>query len=175
MRHSVTELKSRSRRNPPLDSCRHRKSRIARTYPFPDGLTPDLPASRYASDDRAVRIADAARRLNELRENWLNPTDLVKRELEVVADYPDRILPIDDNAARTIRRRTLTTLYNQRPTWLDNAHRDLDTAVAAAYGWPKAITEEEALAKLFALNQRRAGTGNPTPQEESEDEEPEEA
>jgi len=30
---------------------------------------------------------------------------------------------------------TLTKLYNKRPTWLDNLHRDLDVAVCAAYGW----------------------------------------
>jgi hypothetical protein len=48
--------------------------------------------------------------------------------------------------------RTLTNLYNQRPQWLIDAHRDLDAAVAAAYGWPSDISEEGALAKLLALN-----------------------
>jgi type II restriction/modification system DNA methylase subunit YeeA len=43
-----------------------------------------------------------------------------------------------------------------RPAWLDNAHRDLDAAVAAAYGWPADISEEEALARLLALNLERA-------------------
>jgi hypothetical protein len=32
-------------------------------------------------------------------------------------------------------KRTLTNLYNQRPTWLDLAHKKLDEAVLAAYGW----------------------------------------
>jgi hypothetical protein len=53
----------------------------------------------------------------------------------------------------------LTKLYNERPAWLDNAHRDLDDAVAAAYGWPADIAEEEALARLLALNLDRAGGG----------------
>jgi hypothetical protein len=51
----------------------------------------------------------------------------------------------------------LTNLYNERPAWLDNAHRELDTAVANAYGWPADIAEEEALARLLALNLERSG------------------
>ncbi|HAS51952.1 MAG TPA: class I SAM-dependent DNA methyltransferase, partial [Gammaproteobacteria bacterium] len=43
------------------------------TFPFPAGLTPNIPAADYADDPRAQAIADAARKLNELRENWLNP------------------------------------------------------------------------------------------------------
>jgi type II restriction/modification system DNA methylase subunit YeeA len=62
-------------------------------------------------------------------------------------------------AAATLKTRTLTNLYNERPAWLDNAHRDLDTAVAAAYGWPADISEEEALARLLALNLERAAAG----------------
>lgn len=69
---------------------------------------------------------------------------------------PDRILPIDENAATILRKRTLTNLYNQRPTWLANAHAELDAAVAAAYGWPEDIGEEDALERLLALNQERA-------------------
>jgi hypothetical protein len=53
----------------------------------------------------------------------------------------------------------LSNLYNERPAWLDNAHRDLDSAVAAAYGWPADIAEEEALARLLALNRERAAVG----------------
>jgi len=114
------------------------------------------PAAEYADDPRAVAIAGAARRLNELREAWLNPTDLVERVPEVVPGFPDRIVPVDAKAAAILKTRTLTNLYNERPTWLDNAHRDLDTAVAAAYGWPADITEEDALARLLALNLERA-------------------
>jgi len=126
------------------------------TFPFPEGLTPSIPAEDYAGDPRAVRIAEAARRLNELRENWLNPPDLVRREPEVVAGFPDRILPVDEAAAAVLKKRTLTNLYNERPAWLDHAHRDLDAAVAAAYGWPADISDDEALRRLFELNQSRA-------------------
>jgi hypothetical protein len=55
-----------------------------------------------------------------------------------------------------LRERTLTKLYNERPQWLADAHRDLDATVAAAYGWPADISEEDALAKLLELNLQRA-------------------
>ncbi|MET4635616.1 class I SAM-dependent DNA methyltransferase [Kaistia defluvii] len=126
------------------------------TFPFPKGLTPDIPAMNYADDPRATAITVAAERLNALRENWLNPADLVRREPEVVPGYPDRILPVDDAAAAVLKKRTLTNLYNQRPAWLDNAHRALDAAVAVAYGWPDDLTDDEVLTRLFALNQERA-------------------
>jgi type II restriction/modification system DNA methylase subunit YeeA len=125
------------------------------TFPFPAGLTPDIPASDYASDPRAQAIAEAAQKLNEQRETWLNPPDLVKREPEVVEGYPDRIVPVDEKAEKELKKRTLTKLYNERPTWLENAHRELDRAVAAAYGWPEDISDEDALARLMKLNEER--------------------
>ena len=60
---------------------------------------------------------------------------------------------------RDLKKRTLTNLYNERPAWLDNPHRELDRTVAAAYGWPEDIGEEEALARLLALNLERAAVG----------------
>ena len=133
------------------------------TFPFPEGLTPDRRASDYADDPRAVVIAVAARRLNDLREAWLNPLDLVERVPEVVPGYPDRVLARSAKAAETLKTRTLTNLYNQRPQWLAAAHRDLDAAVAAAYGWPAEIGDEEALRHLLALNHQRAAA-QPAPE-----------
>jgi hypothetical protein len=46
--------------------------------------------------------------------------------------------------------------YNERPTWLDLAHRKLDTAVFAAYGWKSEMSDDELLAALLALNLERA-------------------
>jgi type II restriction/modification system DNA methylase subunit YeeA len=126
------------------------------TFPFPAGLTPDIPAAAYADDPRAVAIAAAARDLDEKREAWLNPPDLTMRVPEVVPGYPDRILPRNDRAAAILKKRTLTNLYNERPAWLDHLHRRLDAAVAAAYGWPADLPEADALARLFALNRERA-------------------
>ncbi|TIT12575.1 MAG: class I SAM-dependent DNA methyltransferase [Mesorhizobium sp.] len=128
------------------------------TFPFPERLTPDVSASAYADDSRAKLVADAAQRLNELRENWLNPADLVRQEPEVVRGFPDRVLPASEAAAKELAKRTLTNLYNQRPAWLDLAHRTLDEAVAAAYGWPADLPDDEVLARLFALNQERTAT-----------------
>ncbi len=135
---------------------RYNASFVYLTFPFPEGLTPNIPAADYASEPRAKAIAKAAARLNELRENWLNPPDLVKRVPEVVPGYPDRILPVDDKAAAILKKRTLTNLYNERPAWLDKAHKELDAAVAAAYGWPADLSDEQILERLFALNQQRA-------------------
>ena len=143
------------------DRPRYTPSTTFETFPFPEGLTPDIPAAHYANDPRAQAIAGAAARLTELRENWLNPPDLVERVPEVVEGYPDRILPKDNAAAKELKKRTLTNLYNARPAWLDHAHRALDEAVAEAYGWGDdfragLLTDDEILARLFRLNQERA-------------------
>ncbi|WP_201456145.1 class I SAM-dependent DNA methyltransferase [Bradyrhizobium macuxiense] len=126
------------------------------TFPFPLGLTPDLPAVRFERDERARVISKAARRLEELRQAWLNPADLTRTEAEVVPGYPPRIRASDAAAEKTLRERTLTDLYNQRPQWLIDAHKSLDQAVAVAYGWSPDIADEEALANLLALNLSRA-------------------
>ncbi|MFZ1829873.1 MAG: hypothetical protein WAW42_14175 [Candidatus Competibacteraceae bacterium] len=64
------------------------------TFPFPFGLTLNIPASAYAEDPHAQAIADVARKLNELRENWLNPPEWVDRVPKVVPGYPDRLILI---------------------------------------------------------------------------------
>ncbi len=140
---------------------RYTPSTTFETFPFPEGLTPDIPAADYAADPRAQKISAAAARLNELRENWLNPADLVVRVPEVVPGYPDRLLAKDAAAEAVLKKRTLTNLYNERPAWLDHAHAALDEAVAEAYGWGEdwragRLTEDEILARLFRLNQERA-------------------
>ena len=122
------------------------------TYPFPDGLTPDTPAEDYADDPRAAAIAQAARRLVELRDRWLHPPEWVEWADEPVPGYPKRPIARDESAARELKARTLTNLYNARPQWLDDAHRALDAAVAVAYGWDAGISEGEALGELLALN-----------------------
>ena len=80
------------------------------------------------------RRSPAAKRLDELRRNWLNPEGASEAEL---------------------KKRTLTNLYNQRPTWLANAHARLDAAVYVAYGWPVDLPDEEVLKNLLALNLER--------------------
>jgi len=71
------------------------------------------------------------------------------------AAYP-RLEPRDADCAAKLKKRTLTNLYNERPAWLDLAHRKLDAAAAAAYGWPVDLTDERILERLLALNLERA-------------------
>ena len=106
------------------DRPRYTPTTCFETFPFPE-----------ASEEQREDIAEAARRLDELRRNWLNPEGASEAEL---------------------KKRTLTNLYNQRPTWLENAHSRLDSAVFAAYGWPQDIEDEAVLKNLLALNLERA-------------------
>jgi hypothetical protein len=70
-----------------------------------------------------------------------------------------RIVPKDADSAESLKKRTLTNLYNQRPTWLAQAHAKLDEAVFAAYGWPSTLSDEDLLARLLELNLARAANG----------------
>lgn len=135
---------------------RYTPSTTFETFPFPEGLTPNIPAKDYADDPRAKAIAAAAKKLNELREAWLNPEEWVRREPEVVPGFPDRLIPRGPKAEAELKKRTLTNLYNTKPQWLLDAHRALDDAVATAYGWPHDLTGDEILARLLALNLDRA-------------------
>ncbi len=83
------------------------------TFPFPAGLAPAdtagptealysgviLPPVAPERRPVALAIAEAAHRLNALRENWLNPPEWVERVPEVVPGYPDRIIPKPEHAA----------------------------------------------------------------------------
>ena len=153
------------------------------TFPFPIGLTPADTAHQQTEDiagavipsnlagmikANATAIAQAAKRLNELRDNWLNPPEWTHRVPEVIplgmdkSPYPDRIEPkpgISDADLKALQKRTLTNLYNLRPSWLAHAHEQLDLAVAAAYGWTEytaAMPDQEILKRLLALNLERS-------------------
>jgi hypothetical protein len=133
--------------------------------------------SRKATDEYRAEIAAAAKELNELRERWLNPPEwtvetilkfpgsvsgpwaryVVKPDKNGIGTvrYP-RLEPRNADCAAKLKERTLTKLYNERPAWLDFAHKKLDAAVAAAYGWPVDLTDEQILERLLALNLERA-------------------
>ena len=83
-----------------------------------------------------------------------NPVHPVREGVGTVR-YP-RLEPRDADCAAKLKDRTLTKLYNERPAWLDLAHKKLDAAVAAAYGFPADLTDEQILEKLLALNIERA-------------------
>ena len=131
---------------------RYTPSTTFETFPFPAGLTPDVPAAGYANDPSANAIADASGRLVELRDRWLNPPEWVEWADEPVPGYPARPVPRDEDAAKALKKRTLTNLYNARPQWLADAHGALDAAVADAYGWPVDISDDDALRELLKLN-----------------------
>jgi type II restriction/modification system DNA methylase subunit YeeA len=100
------------------------------TFPFP------WPPGKEPKDDpRVEAIAAAARELVRKREGWLNPPDASAAEL---------------------KKRTLTNLYNENPTWLQDAHRELDDAVLAAYGWPDNRSDQDILTRLLQLNAERS-------------------
>ena len=88
------------------------------------------------TEEQRETIAARARKLNELREGYLHPPGV----------------PAED-----LVNRTLTELYNKNETWLQLSHQALDTAVAAAYGWPADLSDQEILGRLLALNLARAG------------------
>jgi hypothetical protein len=98
----------------------------------------------------AEAIAEAARDLVEKRDAWLNPHGAPETELS---------------------KRTLTNLYNARPAWLEDAHRKLDEAVFAAYGWLSTITDGEILERLLALNYERAPSNTERTQSDDDDSE----
>ena len=134
------------------DRPRYTPTTTFQTFSFPPGLSPDIPAVDYANDTRALAISAAARRLVELRDRWLNPPEWVEWVDEPVPGYPNRPVPRHEAAAKELKKRTLTNLYNARPQWLADAHAALDAAVATAYGWDADISEEDALERLLALN-----------------------
>lgn len=109
--------------------------RYSQTFTFKTFPFPWPPGQEPQGDPRVEAIAQAAHELVEKRDAWLNPPGATEKEL---------------------KKRTLTNLYNQRPTWLDLAHRKLDEAVLDAYGWPYDLSDEEILERLLALNLERA-------------------
>jgi hypothetical protein len=165
--HEVWSLKLGTRL---ADRPRYTPNTCFENFPFPR----QTPAQETA-------IAAAAKELNELRERWLNPPEWTA---ETILEFPGtvggpwsryidksairnpqsqiglvrypRLEPKDADCAAKLKERTLTKLYNERPAWLDLAHKKLDAAVAAAYGWPADLTDEQILEKLLALNLARA-------------------
>ena len=131
---------------------RYTPSTTFETFPFPVSLAPNVPVASYEGDPRVAAIAEASRRLVDLRDRWLNPPEWVDWVDEPAPGYPSRPVPRDEEAAKALRKRTLTNLYNARPQWLVDAHAVLDATVAAAYGWSADITDDDALRELLDLN-----------------------
>ncbi len=151
--------------------------------PHPDPLR--APTEGW-SGEGTERIAATAKELDELRNRWLNPPEWTKTEIlefpgsvdgpwaryvdpATVSPLPlgegtssigtvrwPRVVPKDANCAESLKKRTLTNLYNQRPTWLAQAHEKLDEAVFAAYRWDSNLSDEQLLERLLQLNLERS-------------------
>lgn len=150
------------------------------TFPFPE-----------PTPEQTKMIGEAAKRLDDLRNEWLNPREWTKTE---VLEFPGsttgpwarfvhepdergigtvrypRIVAKNADFALKLNKRTLTALYNERPAWLDLAHRELDRVVFAAYGWPTDLADDEILSRLLSLNLSRAGAeARVSPEQTSEE------
>jgi hypothetical protein len=113
---------------------------------------PDTTAIEFALAEHAVALA----RREAAAKRPVRPGEVG------VARYP-RLVPRNAQCAEVLAKRTLTNLYNQRPTWLDLAHRRLDEAVCAAYraarggDWTADMPAEKIREQLLALNLADAG------------------
>ena len=103
------------------------------TFPLP------WPPGQESSDEPLVKaIVTASQNLIAWRDAWLNPVDATEA---------------------LIKKRTLTSLYNEQPPELVALHAALDAAVFDGYGWPHDLSDDEILARLLTLNTERSIRG----------------
>ncbi len=110
------------------------KTRCFETFPFPD-----------ASAEQRRTIADLAEQLDAFRKARL-------------AEHPSLTMTLLYNVLEQLRAGTELSAKDRRihddglVTTLLGLHDDLDTAVAAAYGWLPALSQQEVLGRLTQLN-----------------------
>ncbi|WP_345894815.1 class I SAM-dependent DNA methyltransferase [Desulfuromonas thiophila] len=120
------------------DRPRYNKTRCFEPFPFPD-----------CSEAYQERIRQLAEQLDVHR----------KRQQ---AQHPDLTLTGMYNVLEKLRSGAVLTAKERISheqglvAVLKQLHDELDAAVAAAYGWPIDLTDEELLEQLVALNQQRA-------------------
>jgi type II restriction/modification system DNA methylase subunit YeeA len=165
--HQLWALEQGSQLREAQSGFRYTPSSTFETFPFPE-----------VNDKRRKAVATAACVLDQQRNRWLNPPEWVRED---VLGFPAstagpwaplvegsdvngvgraryvRLVPADARAAALLKKRTLTNLYNERPTWLVDAHRALDEAVFSAYGWDIRMSDEVLLAALLERNLNLAG------------------
>jgi len=122
------------------DRPRYTPTTSFETFPFPW-----TPGKEPKKDARVKAIVQAAKELVEQRDRWLNPPEVTVTSQVTVT-----------SGGASDKKRTLTNLYNQRPTWLELAHKRLDESVFAAYGWKSDLSDEEILERLLKLNLERS-------------------
>ena len=159
--HEVWSLATSSRHGDGSDGGRptYNNTTCFETFPFPWA-----PGAEPVNDPRVQAIAQAAKELVEQRDRWLNATPTPEGPPNTTTQTLNADLKstssdlgeVPEGRRGSGSKRTLTNLYNARPTWLDLAHKRLDTAVFAAYGWQNDLSDEEILEKLLALNLERS-------------------
>ncbi len=121
---------------------RYTPSTCFETFPLPWP-----PGEEQKDSAHYIAISEAAKELNDLRERWLNPPEWlepIEKKVDAFEDFSDvpeearellRQSAIMAEAAKDkkLKKRTLTNLYNDRPSWLKLAHKKLDEAVIRAY------------------------------------------
>ncbi len=165
--HEVWSLAQGTQLREKESGFRYTPTTCFETFPFP--WDHRLPVEALTDEQRAhhAAISAAAHELDELRTRWLNPPEWTCEEIlefpateggpwtrfiqpgTNTARYP-RLIPRDEQSAKQLAARTLTKLYNTRPTWLTAAHAKLDQAVAAAYGMSGSRATDDILACLLA-------------------------
>jgi hypothetical protein len=155
------------------DRPRYTPTSCFETFPLP------WPPGQEDTEHPAYqRIAEAARELNEQREQWLNPPEWIEPIANQVdaEDAFDDVAQVSGEKARQLvresaiqaraaqdnrlKKRTLTNLYNERPTWLRLAHEKLDRAVLAAYA---AVDPAGDWQEDWAEVWKDTGAGHPLP------------
>ena len=108
------------------------------TFPFPNATEEQKQQIRTIAEN-----LDAHRKRQQALHPMLTITDMYN-VLEKL------------RAGETLNAKEQTIHEQGLVSILLQLHNELDTAVAAAYGWPANLTEEEILEKLVALNKERA-------------------
>jgi restriction-modification enzyme MmeI-like protein len=151
------------------DRPRYTPTSCFATFPLP--WPPDEEPAEHPA---WKRIGEAAKALNEQRERWLNPPEWIGPLAETVdaledfSDVPEDARGLIRESAimamaakdKRLKKRTLTNLYNEKPTWLALAHETLDRAVLAAYAAtdPEGDWDED-----WAEVWKDSGAGQPLP------------
>jgi hypothetical protein len=151
------------------DRPRYTPTTCFETFPLPW-----QPGKEPVDDPLHKAISQAAEELNELRERWLNPPEWIEPIAKAIdaadsfADVPAEARPLIRQSAimaaaakdANLKKRTLTNLYNERPTWLKLAHLKLDQAVLTAYA---AVDSEGGWSPDWAQVWQDTGAGQPLP------------
>ncbi len=117
---------------------RYNKSRCLDPFPFPAPTE-----SQQAQIRELGERLDAHRKRQQAQHPNLTMTDMYN-----VLEQERAGEPLDEKARR-IHEQGLVGILRQ-------LHEELDAAVAAAYGWPADLSEDEILHRLVALNAERA-------------------